>query len=90
MKLKGEDVPELKYSSGTSKPVDFENWVRKVRMNLDSRHSQLVSWWNAVYESARAAYALYLALSPLQRADIRPEQIGMTVTIHHVERYMRR
>ena len=90
MKLKGEDVPELKYTSGSNKPVEFENWVRKVRMNLDSRHSQLVSWWNAVYESARAAYARYLALSPLQRADIRPEQIGMPVTIHHVERYMRR
>ena len=89
LELKGTDVEDLVYSTA-SKPVDFENWVTLTRMNLESKHSQLVIWWDSMYSSARNAYEQYLQLSPLQRSDIRPDLSGFNVTGHQVERYMRR
>ena len=44
LKLKPSGVAELKF--GTNKPVDFENWATLFRMNLESRHRQLVAWWD--------------------------------------------
>ena len=78
----------LEYKSA-SKPVDFETWAKVTMMRLESRHSQLVSWWDAAYADALEAYARYLALSPLQRSSLRPELRHYTVAHHQVERYMR-
>ena len=61
IKLKSDTSTKLTYGSG-SKPVDFENWVKKTRVRLNSRHSQRVRWRDAVYSTARAAYGSYLAL----------------------------
>ena len=55
LKINSEDIGELKYS-GSSKPVDFETWLHMTRLSLESRHSQLVSWWDAANASAKAAY----------------------------------
>ena len=88
VKFKDGDMIKLEYTSG-SKPVDFETWVKKVRMQLESRHSQIVSWWDVAYCNALATYERYLALSPLQRSAVRPEMRNYTVVHHQVERYMR-
>ena len=70
-KLKDTTAPKLTYGSG-SKPIEFENWARKVRANLNSKHSMLVKWWGLVYSNARFAHDSYLSLSPLQRTSVQP------------------
>ena len=61
-----------------------------MRLNLESRHSQLVAWWDTMFHNAEVAYAAYLALPPLQRSDIRPTNDNITDVMMQVERYMRR
>ena len=63
LKLKATDIEDLVYTTA-SKPVDFENWVTLTRMNLESKHSQLVIWWDTMFVTARNAYEQYLQLSP--------------------------
>ena len=87
LKLKATDVEDLVYCAA-SKPVDCENWVALTRMNLESKHSQLVIWWDTMFATTRSAYEQYLQLSPLQRSGIRPDLSGFNVTCHQVERYM--
>ena len=88
-KLKPEDLDALKYHAG-AKPVDFEKWAQLTRLTLESRHSQLVDWWDTMYDNAQKAYQVYLALPPLQRSSIRPTNDRFTPVLHQVERYMRR
>ena len=89
MKFKPGDLDNLEYS-GSSKPVDFEHWIRMTRMNLESRHSLMAEWWDRMYAAAVHAHVSYLQLSPLQRSDIRPENNDYTAADHKIERYMRR
>ena len=88
-KLKPDDLDVLKYHTG-AKPVEFEKWIQLTRLNLESRHSQLVVWWDTMFDNAEAAYRAYLALPPLQRSNIRPTNDRFTSVSHQVERYMRR
>ena len=89
VKLKPTDLDDLSYSS-QSKAVDFERWAQLTRMNLESRHSQLVAWWDLTYHNAQVAYNGYLQLPPLRRSEIRPTSDGFDNTLFQVERYMRR
>ena len=63
LKFKSTDVDDLVYATAST-PADFENWVTLTRMNLESRHSQLVIWWGTMFGNARSAYEPYLQLSP--------------------------
>ena len=89
MKFKPGDLDDLAYT-GTSKPVDFEHWVRMTRVNLESRHSLMAEWWGRTYAAALQAHVIYLQLSPLERSDIRPRNDDYTVADQKIERYMRR
>ena len=89
VRLKATDFDDLQYKT-SSKAVDFEKWVQLTRMNLESRHSQLVLWWGAMLSNAQAAYSTYLQLPPLRRSEVRPTMEGFTATTLQVERYMRR
>ena len=83
--MKSEDLGKLSYSSST-KPVDFEKWATLMRLNLESRHSQLSAWWGIMYGRARLAYEDYLQLPPLARSDIRPSMGGFNAVNFTVER----
>ena len=88
LRLKSEDIDPLRYST-PSRAVGFERWVTILRLNLESRHSQLAAWWDATYAAARHAHACYLQLSPFARADVRPEVGNHTEVTMQVERCMR-
>ena len=88
VRLKPTDLGDLAYSS-QPKAVDFERWAQLTRMNLESRHSQLVLWWDVMLSNAQAAYSTYLQLPPLRRSEVRPTMEGFTATTLQVERYMR-
>ena len=90
IKFKPGDLDELVYSGTSSKPVDFEHWVRMTRMNLESRHSLMAVWWDKMYASAVHAHISYLQLSPLHRSDIRPQNNDYEAADAKIERYMRR
>ena len=86
-RLKDTTVPKLAYGAG-SKPIKFEHWVKKVRVNLNSRHNMLVKWWDLVYSNARLAYDSYLSLSPLQRTSLRPVADDFDAVSLPCEHYM--
>ena len=89
MKMKPDDIDPLKYTSG-SKAVDFEQCATVTRLLFESRHSMIVQWWGITYATARHAYNRYLQLSPLHRAEARPEVGAHTATTYQIERYMRK
>ena len=88
VKLKPQDLDDLAYSS-QSQAVDVERWAQFTRMNLESRHSQLVAWWGLTFYNAQVAYNDYLQLPPLRRSEIRPNTDGFDAVMYQVERYMR-
>ena len=78
IKFKPGDLDDLVYTGTSSKPVDFEHWIRMTRMNLESRHSLLAGWWDRMYASAVHAHVSHLQRSPLHRPDIRPQNDDFT------------
>ena len=86
-KMKGTDLIPFSYVTN-SKAVDFENWVTKMRWTLNAKHTAIGHWWDLVVHNARAAYGMYLSLSPLQRSAIRPGMEGFLMTDIIVERYL--
>ena len=89
MRLKSDDIDPLKYTTA-NRAVDFERWVTVLRLNLESRHSQLAAWWDARYAAARHAHARYLQLSPFARADAHPNVGHHTEIAIQAERFMRK
>ena len=86
--VKPDVISKLVYGTG-SRPIEFEDWMRKTRFNLAANHSLLVKWWDAVCANARRAYDSYLSLSPLQRSSVRPAFISQADgVIQQCEHYM--
>ena len=71
-----------------NKAVDFHSWTFKVRLRLNSKHSQIGSWWNTTLSNATEAHQLYLNLSPLQRSGVKPSMNNFMQSYYIVERYM--
>ena len=74
-KRKSDAIGKLTYGAG-SKPIEFEDWLRKTRFALVAKHNILVRWWGAVCANARHACDSYITLPPLQRSTVRPANVN--------------
>ncbi|CAK0824458.1 unnamed protein product [Prorocentrum cordatum] len=72
-RVKGEDVPKLVWSKGTSKASVYEEWMQKSTLKITGLHSTIELWWGSLRASVEAAYEEYISLDPLRRPLIRPQ-----------------
>ncbi|CAK0894421.1 unnamed protein product [Prorocentrum cordatum] len=72
-RVKGEDVPKLVWSKGTSKASVYEEWMQKSTLEITGLHSTIELWWGSLRASVEAAYEECISLDPLRRPLIRPQ-----------------
>ena len=70
--MKETDFAKLRFSPGSSKPVEYEKWVVLMETTTHAQHTEIGLYWKRVVACAEKAYSKYIKDVSYTRISISP------------------